>query len=69
MNARAPSPDRVHSKSPVIVGCDLLARAMVEASHDSAPQSGGDALKCLRMWFAASPLTMRVAALTVTMRR
>lgn len=46
-----------------------LARAMVEALHDSAPQSGSEALKYLRMLFPASPLTVRVAALTATMRR
>ncbi len=46
-----------------------LARAMVEALHRSAPQSGTDALKFLRLLLPSSPLTVRVAALTATMRR
>lgn len=46
-----------------------LARAMVEALHRSAPASGADALRFLRMLFPSSPLTVRVAALTASMRR
>lgn len=46
-----------------------LARAMVEALHRAAPQSVADALKFLRLLFPSSPLTVRVAALTATMRR
>lgn len=46
-----------------------LARAMVEALHRSPPKSGSDALKALRTLFPSSPLTVRVAALTASMRR
>jgi hypothetical protein len=46
-----------------------LARAMVEALHQAPPQTGAEALKVLRALFPASPLTVRVAALTASMRR
>lgn len=46
-----------------------LARAMVEALYQAPPQTGAEALKVLRALFPASPLTVRVAALTASMRR
>jgi hypothetical protein len=46
-----------------------LARAMVEALHRAPPESGADALRFLRMLFPSSPLTVRVAALTASIRR
>jgi hypothetical protein len=46
-----------------------LAHSMVERIVRSGPTSHAEALKTLRMAFPDSPLTVRVAALAILMRR
>ena len=45
-----------------------LARSMTDYLHETAPDSGAEALALLRRVFPNSPLTLRVAALAAVMR-
>jgi hypothetical protein len=46
-----------------------LARSMTNYLHETAPDSGAEALALLRRMFPHSPLAARVAALAAAMRR
>jgi hypothetical protein len=53
----------------VSTSASALAQRMVERLNEGSPKSGAEALRVLRLAFPDSPLTLRVAALNMLMRR
>ena len=59
----------VHRSPPSVPGTDPSLADMVEWIGRQSPSSGTEALRQLRAAFPDSPLTLRVAALNLLIRR
>jgi hypothetical protein len=60
---------RLSASDASLIEGGALAHSMVERIIRSGPTSHAEALKALRTAFPDSPLTVRVAALAILMRR